>query len=261
MAKTNSNTEGLSSEQVSFPVYLIYSPWSLNRIDSFLSKYGDVGFLRIIYDRDGNETNRTIAIISDEAYVELCKDGFNRQRDTELIITPFILKDNNFPYKGYTTSLFVPVPSDLRSDDTFVVNTVNDKIQHLSSWGIIDDDSWTVSAPLKSREKGAIRGSCFVSFKKEVPLQRRAMIRLLLTDTYWNESEKAQTIFNCFWSRARKPNREPTKTKVEVKDETEMTEEEKSEKRKKAIKHLVKQANTVPLKTNDVAQTTPTIKN
>ena len=260
---------GVSTPEVSleegsvFPVFLIHSKWSLNKLDTFLSNYGEVGFLRIVYDRDGNETDRNIAILPESAYEDLCTDGFDkRQYGKGLVISRYSLRENNFPGEERTSTLFVPVPKNLSADDDTVISVINDKLKHLSEWNIIPEDSWSVNAPLKSREKGGVRGGCFVSFKRDVPLSSRAMVRVLLTDTYWPESddssEEERPVFHCFWSRVRKdtqvrPEKHPSKKEEESVENKESKKRENIQKianKAKPVKGSAppkKKASTVPI--------------
>jgi len=215
-----SNLSGVSdvstfSKPCSFPVYLLYSKWSLVQLDNFLKEFGDVGFLRIMYDNDGHETDRTIGIIPTAAYEALCQDGYGVSESTSndrfsrgFRITPFLLKDNNFPGEGRTKTLFVPVPQTLVANDSQVIETVIDKLKHLAEWEIIPDNSWVVNVPLKSREKGGVQGGCFISFNRDIALERIAMVRTLITDTYWPDQadNTERPVFRCFWARDRNTN-------------------------------------------------------
>jgi hypothetical protein len=253
MADTTTVVSGAGAqEQCSFPVYMIYSKWSLQQMDTFLKDYGDVGFLRIVYDNDGKETDRTIAIIPHDAYEALCDEGYGdtkqggRAYGRGFRITPYVLRDNNFPGEGRTRTLFVPVPKTLGGDDSQVIAAVVDKLTHLSEWGIVEDHSWSVNVPLKSREKGGVRGGCFVSFKRDVPTDRIAMVRVLLTDTYWPEQADSEerSVFRCFWARDRKERPEKTeKTETsEKKGDSEEVKKTREEKKKAAIQKVVKKA-------------------
>lgn len=218
----------LSSEEViekskvspiSFPVYIIFSRWSLPEIDSFLKDYGEAGFLRVVYDNSGKETDRTLAILPDDVYQSLCNNGYGESNDKRsgrgFCIKPFVLRDNSFPPAGRSEVLFVPLPKQTEYEKSFIVDTVNDKLTHLSEWDIIPDNSWNINVPLQSREKGGVKNGCFVSFNKDVSLARISMVRNLLNDTYWpNENvDENRPIFQCFWARVRKqrvPNKDNT---------------------------------------------------
>ena len=190
-----------------FPVYLIYSKWSLTQLDEFFRKYGEAGFLRIVYDIKGKETDRTIAILPEKVYTSRCDDGYGHFNSHGFRISPFLLQEGNFPGEGRNNSLFVPVPKDWGNHEKPVVNVINDKLKHLAEWDIMDDESWNITVPLKTREKGGVKGGCFISFPN-VPIERVAMIRILLTDTYWPEQSDTEerAVFRCYWARVRKSN-------------------------------------------------------
>lgn len=266
MATTsNSNNGGADNkaqEQSKFPVYMLHSHWSLSQMDTFLAGYGDVGFLRIVYDNEGKETDRTIAILPDAVYDGLCKDGYDRrQYGRGIKVSEFLLNESNYPGEGRTKTLFVPVPKNLGSDDGQVIAAVVGKLEHLAEWGIVPSGSWSVNVPLKSREKGGVRSGCFISFKREVSLDAIAMTRVLLTDTYWPEVDEAgeRPVFRCFWARDRKEhkdNGEKSERKGKGKNEAPSEEEKqaKEEKKKKAIQKVVKKAKPVAK-----ASTTPVV--
>lgn len=250
MASTTGNkeSESVGSDQApSFPVYLIHSSKSLVEIDRLLSDYGEVGFLRIMYNNDGSETDRTIAILPKSSFDDLIKDGYGRrQYGKNFSISSFELKDNNYPGEGRTKTLFVPVPKEFATDDSVVVKTIKDKLDHLAEWSIVDADSWSIKAPLKSRESGGIRGGCFVSFKREVSIHSIAMVRLLLTDTYWPELDETvdRAVFQCTWARDRKerPPRAPRAVKAPAKVPAKGADPSVSEEEKQAAKDAAKRA-------------------
>lgn len=204
------HSNAIIKNDCSFPVYMIHSKLSLLTLDDILKNFGPVGFLRIVYDNNSKETNLTIAILPHEVYHSLCNEGYGDIQHgsyrKNFRITPFILKENNLPGDGRTKTLFVPVPKILCNDDSQVIAAVEDKLSHLAEWGIIDDKSWYINVPLKSREKGGVRSGCFISFVKTVPIESIAMVRILLTDTYWPEQPDTEdrSVFRCFWARVRK---------------------------------------------------------
>ena len=254
-----STPEVSNGDKMTFPVFVIHSRWSLSKLGDFLGEYGDVGFLRIVYDKDGNETDRNIAILPESSYKDLCDDGYNRrQYGKGFVIAPYTLRDNNFPGENHTNTFFIPVPDELCSEDDSVVATINDKLQHLSEWNIIPPDSWSVNVPLKSREKGGIRFGCFVSFKRDVPVECRAMARVLITDTYWSELEEFPSeetpVFRCFWARKRKERPSKKQTTHDKKPKADLDPEQAKETKKlDAMKKLVK--NTKPVKSSDPKKT------
>ena len=187
---------------VNFDVYLIKSKWTLLRIDEFLSKFeGEVGFLRIVLDKLGNETDRTIALLSSKLYNNLCDDGLNKLReDTGFQVSKFILKQSSLPCEYKTKNLFIPVP--LNYTENTIIKIISEKLKHLADWNIISINSWNIHIPIKSREFGKIKGCCFISFDDSIAIENIAMVRILLTDTFWQSHKNRQKndILRCFWA-------------------------------------------------------------
>jgi len=224
MADTTVINGAEAQKKDTLPVFLIHSRQSLVRLDDFLSEYGTVGFLRIVYDNKGEETDRTIAILNPDVYDTLCKEGYNKRTYGQgFVIAPYKLNDHDIPASdGRAPALFVPVPKSLCENDVTVMREINDKLKHLVEWKIIPDKSWEVKAPLQSREKGGIRGGCYITFK-DVPVETIALIRILLTDTYWpnedgdedeKEDKKAEkSIFRCFWAQSSRDRKDHSRGK------------------------------------------------
>ena len=265
---TNAGDVAEVQTQIDFPVYMIYSRWSLNTLDEFLINYGGAGFLRIVFGKEDKETDRTIAILTKNTYDSLCDAGYgeNKREDRSygqgFRVTPFLLNENSYPGEGRNKTLFVPVPKVLGGDDSWVTDAVTEKLQHLAEWDIVPASSWSVKVPLKSREQGGVRGGCFISFKRDVPLERIAMTRVLLTDTYWPDSEAVteRSIFRCFWARDResRDDREEkgdrqhddgaAETRKSPEDAKKAKEKAQEEKKRRAIQKFAKKARPVQAK-------------
>jgi len=114
-APQNTITEPVS-KHFTFPnVYLARTKWSLSKMDRFVIPYGQFGFARIVYDRQGSETDRTIVLTSESTYTNLCSDGFGEsKKGNGFNIVPFKLNENSLPGNGKTKNLFIPVPFDWR---------------------------------------------------------------------------------------------------------------------------------------------------
>jgi len=181
-----------------FDVYLIKSKWTLYRIDEFLHKYeGKVGNLRIVLDKNGNGTDRTIALLSKDVYNSINADKSNND-ETGFQIYPFILKQSCLPSEYKTRNLFIQVPQIFT--ENMVIKNLNDKLDYIAEWNIIPHKSWSFNIPIKSREFGTIKGCCFLSFNAEVPIENISMVRILLTDSYWLDKNKQKNyILRCFW--------------------------------------------------------------
>jgi hypothetical protein len=117
-----------------------------------------------------------------------------------------MLRDNHFPPKGYANYLYLPVPQELLFDDHAVRKIITEKLEHLSQWEIIPNDSWYIKIPLESRQTGGVKGGCFIRFKKEVQLEAIAMVKLLLSDTQWQDfstADNQKILFRCHWAKSR----------------------------------------------------------
>lgn len=257
---TGTQAEQTTAEAISFPVYMIYSKDSLNKLDKILEDYGGVGFLRIVFGPDNKETDRTIAILATSVYDALCADGYggDRKKDGKedrsygrgFRAVPFELNAHSYPGEGHNKTLFVPVPKTVADDDTWVSESVRDKLIHLAEWDIIPADSWSINVPLKSRATGGVRNGCYISFKRDVHIDRIAMTRVLLADTYWpvygTESSEERSVFRCHWARERE-KRENHKTE-QVETTAKDPKEIKEEKKRRAIQNVVRNARPVQKK-------------
>ncbi len=204
----------MNTQSISFPVYIIYSRLSLQQLDKFFERFGDVGFMRIMYDKTGAETNRTIALVNEGCYNALKAKGYALcQFDEKVIkddvkITKFVMSPQMVQSDKTVRKLYIPVPTQLNDDESFVNDSIEDKLLHLVAWSIIPLHCWKITIPVKSREKGGVKGGCQISFDKDVELERIAMVRLLMTDTYWpnrNTDNEERPVFKCYWHRGRKP--------------------------------------------------------
>lgn len=232
------------SHEIPNNVYMVYSKWTVSRIDTFLGKYGEVGFARVVYDNNGKETNHTIVVIDDSIYEQLCEEGFHvgnlaqnnapteddvpkkRNFSKGLKISRFSVNENNYPADGFTKNLFIPVPKFI-TDDTEVIEEIGKKLDHLSQWNIVPDKSWNINVPVKSREKGGINGGCFVSFGPNVDLDHIVLVKILLNDTYWdNREDHEDEMFKIFWARDRKEQK--SRNDVQIRKEPVKKQEPKS---------------------------------
>ena len=181
-------------------LYIIYSRWSLPRIDRFISDYGKIGLLRVVND-GSKETNRTLSLMENEAYGKLVASGYSGKNNKGFSISPFNDKALESPGKNYNSNLFVPVPECLKSDDLKVIDMIEFKLKHLVDWEILPDNCWNINALLKSREKGGISKGCFIIFGKELEISTISKARMLLTDNTWpalTDGDQKE-VFKCMW--------------------------------------------------------------
>lgn len=208
--ESSSVTPAFEAER-SFPMYLIYSKKPLNYLSKIISSHGDTqSYLRVVKNK-AEDTNRTIALISSKAYQNLCNDGYNVKGNyPHFYIQPYRLNQRDFYGEGQNRNLFVPVPPDMRGDYDFVTSYVEDRLELLVEWGIIEPKSWSLKVPIKSRRVGDVKGGCFIIFNDSVHDEQIATARLLLHDSYWpvsgDDPSESDFGFRCVWAQTRKPH-------------------------------------------------------
>lgn len=200
-----------------FPVYMVYCKWTVGTMYDFLQEHGEENeeyedFIRVVYDKYG-ETDRSIVMVSDKTYENLCSKNYD-EKGKEFRIIPYKLNKRDFPTEEHSRNLFVPVPKSLCKDENFVKRSITEKLQYLSDWGIIDEKSWRVNPIISSRETGGVKSGAFVIFNDKIELDQIAMVRILLTDTFWplnlsdSDCESERERFRCVWARKMKPQSE-----------------------------------------------------
>lgn len=200
--------------QQEYQVYMVYCKWTLQDIYEFLEDYEGKekkdNFARVVHDRNG-ETDRSIVMITKETYQNLCAKGYG-EKGKQFRIIPYRLGDRDFPKEEHSTNLFVPVPKSLTRDEKFVTQAITDKLDQITDFGILESGTWIVRAILQSREFGGVKGGCFIEFTKDVVLERIALTRVLMTDTFWpdyaEEEDEVREQFRCVWARKSKPHTE-----------------------------------------------------
>jgi len=208
-------TSSISNDENKPGLYIIYSKWSLSRIDREVKLFGKIGSLRIICG-GGKETNRTLALLESDVYDKLCDKGYADKRSNKgFNIAKFNEKALDLPPKGCTRNLFVRVPEVFRKDDMKTIDIIDDKLKHLVGWEVLPEDSWHVNALLESREKGAISSGCFIVFDSKIDTVTIAKVKTLITDTLWPlvDEDVEREYFKCLWAfdSKKKENKEEDK--------------------------------------------------
>jgi len=228
-SSTSSEEEVIVSEKLSIideddkkpQLYIIYSNWSLIRIDKEIKNFGDIGLLRIICS-EGKETNRTLALLENDVYYKLCEKGYSAKKNGKgFSIARFNEKALDSPPKGCSRNLFVPVPEIFRKDDMKTIDIIDEKLKHLVEWEVLSENSWHVNALLESREKGEISSGCFIVFDNKVDLKTIAKVKVIITDTCWPKvsSDLEREQFKCLWAfdSKRKDHKDDKKSKPKSK--------------------------------------------
>lgn len=191
-------------ENKDYPIYIIYSNWSIDKISKFLKEYqaDGVSLLKIIYDNVGNETNKTIAILSDSLYQLLVEHHYHTYRfEIDFKIKKYKLGDYLLPPSDKSHNLFVPIIK--KTTEVYVTQKLNDKLTALSQYGIIAADSWKLKCPISSRGDGQVILGCFIFFKKEIDLFNIGVVRFLLNNTRWESdgTNKYDNMLKCYWAK------------------------------------------------------------
>jgi hypothetical protein len=177
-------------------LYLIHSSWSLSAIGDLLDNYGPVPFLRIVYDREGQETNRTLALLPPATFTALQQGGYSKRvAGRDFVIHPYQVRQESLPQSGQNQSLYFPLPLELQ--EAVVREYLEGELNQLVQLQVIPAGSWTVTVPVRSRTTGAVRGGAFVAFP-DLPVERVALLRTLLSDGTWPDTEAS---VRCFWAR------------------------------------------------------------
>lgn len=187
-------------ERKTFPVYIIYSLWSMREISDFLESRGGSLHLQVIRNvRDNNAiTNRTFAILEPQVFDKLIQEGFTPVKNIEeprkeFAIAPFMIKKNNYPTRdNHQSNFYVPIPQSVE-DPEMMIRT---KIEFFSSFLEIPQDSYAVR-----HKKGDAK--LFVSFNGGLLINKRVLLRLLLDGSCWND----ENVMQCFWAFKRNNNR------------------------------------------------------
>lgn len=266
-------------------VYIAFSKWDVKKIVELCRGYGDVYWSRLVYDKDGKETNRTYLILPDETYNGLVDDGYGEERKRPgannrgagFRIAPYVLREGQAHTDAPT--LFVPAPKEHRKSAMAAENIVNAKLTILADCGIIPEKSWVAEAPTFSRESGDIKSGVFISFNETVERGRIAMTRILINDSYWPclEDQETSSVFRCYWARDRTENKDrpaqksratqpetsaPRKdeSKLSVVDREKLQEERRLARLTKLLEKAVPSETTVVVKGNKVPVTQPSVK-
>lgn len=204
------------------PVYVVYSRLSLDSIEDFIDEKtgveNAVSFIRVVYDRDSQATNRSIAVIRPDVYKKLLRwtedntrevydhtgRRLTRFNDVDFSISEYKIRDSDRQHRGSpANTLFVPVPSVLRSKQTFVRSYVNQCLRLFVDNNMIPDNCWHINIPLTTRESGGeIRNGCYISFRGVHP-DTLALVRVVIDYTFWEHDGVDELTFRCRWLKTR----------------------------------------------------------
>lgn len=202
-AETEVQETGVQSTQEttrSYPVYLIYSSWSLPEIRNFLEEkchQGEyIGYLKVERSH-GKESNRTLAILSPTLYQRLVESGFDQRNDDDFSIKTYIVP--HYTNIQPSRTLFLPLPSEYPG--SLCREQLEYKLNAFTSFGIIPQNGYRVRVSWTSRQMDQHRGSAFISFADHVPTDSISLTRSLLNGSNWEDATGEPGFFiKCMWS-------------------------------------------------------------
>lgn len=162
-----------------YPLYVIFSRSSIHDIVTTLSKYGsqtDIYSLKIEYTRDGDETNRTLALLGPSFA------GIENQEHSDLRIQRFEIR-NTRPYN--TKNFCITIPKKLELDATEVKEIITEKLSVLIKAGIISTSDYTLHVPLLDRKNNIPKNSCTLFFLPGIDDETLKVVRAVLYNSTW----------------------------------------------------------------------------
>lgn len=187
------------------PFCVIRSPWSLSRIHDYLGSPDDVALLKVSLDKEGRETNYTLALLSPSLYGELCRNGLDKSgTDRDFMVSPYHEGRLTPPRTGYTTTLFFPLPRQLKLTEKEVADRISGLLDQVISFQDLPPKSYQITIPMKSRISSTLKGSCFVSFTPEVPMKTIILLRQFLDGLTWTDSTGHTAQGRCYWAAQQK---------------------------------------------------------
>lgn len=166
--------------ETNHPVFMIYSKDNVDRIKKTLSTVGlvhEIYQLKIEYDHEGTETNRTIAILG---------KSFQKHHEVEhpkLRMNRFLIPDN-FKLEQKTLCPVIPYNLGFRGDQ--IERIIENKMQVFKNAGILKEGDYQIFVPLQSRSKDIPRVNSFINFKDTVSDDDIYLIRAVLNNGIWS---------------------------------------------------------------------------
>jgi len=179
--------------------FYIVSRWPISKIFSYITECGlptKDCFVRVVHDKSGRETNRNMAYLP--------KDAISRL--PELDIKPYKFQDHLVPKDGFTQNFYVPFPKKLSLSIDECRNILSSKLKSFVNTGLINESSYKLQVPFKSRQFGTFHGAVFVLFTTDVDTKTLAKIRGVVDYSPWRERETMDDdpknyIMRCLWAR------------------------------------------------------------
>ena len=173
-------------------VAIIFSNWELSKIYNFFYDYleahpEDVGICKIERFRDKRtrlmrDSNRTLILLKRSIYEKAINMELNlHQNDMDFRIDEYSLKDKVYPSEGYTSDLYIVIPKNIKYAE--IERPILEKMRILVSFGVLNNEDFSLRIPLESRLTGEHRGYAYLSFNS-VDIKTIVYIKALLQDSF-----------------------------------------------------------------------------
>lgn len=187
-----------------YPIYIIYSGWTIENIICFFKKWKDethFGFFKILYDYNGNQTNKTIVVISDSLYADLMRHGYGQKNyGSDFYIKNYYI-DNLLPPANKSSNLFIPTT--IKNTKNSVIEILNINLNNMAMFNIIKRNSWELKFPIDSYNDTYLKMGCFILFKNESAINI-GVVRFLLNNASWYDTNGKLPLYNniikCEWA-------------------------------------------------------------
>jgi len=202
---------------------VVYSKLSLNEITNILISLTEdpssVGPSRVDFTKDGDESNRTVVLVSAKAYARAEELGWTKfqkggpKSDRKLTIAPYFVKNaaSVLPRAGQTSSLFLPIPEKLGLSAELARGYLAYLLEALADFGFFGQDEFKITIPLMSRATNQIRGYAIVSFAEDVAQESIVGAKIFLHNNMW---WTATAIMKCLWAKEDKPRAQHPKKQL-----------------------------------------------
>jgi hypothetical protein len=186
-----------------YKFYLIRTPHTIDWIETQLYEfnYGQ-SVLKVIRDKNGQETNRTIAFLDEVVADKVMSQKRVDWRMEEFVVPPWYLPD---PAR-YTSNFCIPFPENWKQQfdptdkshprDEFYFNQIREKLRPFILQRLIPSDGFTIHTPIISREKSQTNPIAFVVFNPSIAIETLAVIRYVLDQSSWQDLSP----FRCYWA-------------------------------------------------------------
>lgn len=218
------------------PVCVIYSGYSLNEISQLLEefprnrdgktyKFSNLKIVKSFKDGRRVVTNRTIVLLNHNLFDCIVEKGLHlpkkdhRRQEFDFRVLPFEVSPRALPHEGHTKDFFIRVPHQVEMSQRELEHFVHTKLAPLVEYGLLQERDYHIKIPMKNnnRNESRVGKSFFIEFSPNVTAKTAALIKAVIDDTYWDESESIY--FNCYWSHEptpRKPKQDKSKHQKSV---------------------------------------------